>query len=122
MADQKKPKYRVRENVEPPPVTTQPHAAPLSSFDAKQAIRNLLVNGCVVPTQHCRKRMALRDVSMQDIEYVLMSGAITEQPRWNESHQNYVYKVEGFDLESDELKVLSVIIDTEATVLIVTVI
>lgn len=108
--------------VETPSVTTKQRPAPLSPFDAKQAIHTYLVNGNIVPTQHCLRRMRERHVSMQDITYVLRHGAIDEQPRWDTDHHNYVYKIVGFDLESDELKVLSVIIEIEATVLIVTVI
>ena len=106
---------------ESPRVETTEYPAPLSPFEAKQAIHEYLLNGYVIPTTHCRKRMEKRDISMQDIEYVLRHGAVIEQPRWNAEHQNYVYKVEGFDLESDELKVLSVIIESESAVLIVTV-
>lgn len=114
--------FLAKKDVEQPPVTTEQCPAPLSPFDAKQAIHTYLVNGYVVPTRHCRDRMVLRSVTMPDIIYVLRHGAIIDQPKWNADHQNYVYKVEGYDLEDDELKVLSVIIDTEATVVIVTVI
>jgi hypothetical protein len=122
MADKQNRKYLARKDVEPPSVTTEQRPAPLSPFDAKQAIHAYLINGYVVPTRHCRDRMALRNVSTQDVAYVLRHGAIIDQPKWNADHQNYVYKVEGYDLEDDELKVLSVIIDVEVTVLIVTVI
>lgn len=120
--DRNKREYLRKRDVEYPPVTTETRPAPFSPFDAKQAIHALLLHGYTVPTGHCRERMALRNVTMQDIAYVLRYGAITDQPCWNSNHQNYVYKVEGFDLENDELKVLSVVIDTEATILIVTVI
>lgn len=121
MNDKDQRKYLRKKDVEPPPVTTKSLPAPLSSFDAKQAIHSFLENGYTVPSAHCKQRMALRNVSMQDIAYVLRYGAIVDKPNWNDDHQNYVYKVEGYDLEDDELKVLSVIIDTEATILIVTV-
>lgn len=113
--------YRNDQNVESS-TSIEQRPAPLSSFNAKQAIHTYLDNGDIIPTQHCHQRMRERRVTMPDIVYVLRHGAITEQPRWNPDHHNYVYKIEGFDLEDDELKVLSVIIDIEATVLLITVI
>jgi len=119
---EKKRQFAARKDVESPKVTTKDRPAPLTPFEAKQAIHAYLLDGFYVKTRHCLQRMAERNVSDPDIVYVLRHGAITDQPRWNADHQNYVYKVEGFDLEDDELKVLSVMIDTESTLLIVTVI
>lgn len=95
---------------------------PFSNTEAKEKILLILSDGFVKPTFHCRKdSMVKRNIEIDDILEALQNGEIRHNPEWDEEHQNWKYKVCGRDVEEDELTVITVILEANLTLLIVTV-
>lgn len=95
---------------------------PLSPEEAKRKILLILRDGDFIPTYHCRKEsMVNRGVSDQDVLHVLQHGEIISKPGWDENHHNWKYRVEGVDLQEDELTAITVIIEKSLRLIIITV-
>lgn len=69
-------------------------------------VRKNLVNGEVVITAHFKQRMALRKVSMQDVIYVLKTGAIFDEPELDLKINQWKYKVEGKTIDGALLAIV----------------
>jgi hypothetical protein len=96
--------------------------APLPNDDAKRLIETILDQGTVVFTHHCRtESMQQRSVSAQDVLHVLETGQILRAPEWDDAFQNWKYRVEGVDLDGDDLAAITVIIVLDFTVRVLTV-
>ena len=90
--------------------------------EAKRIILLILEQGKVVPSYHCRNdSMPRRQVTMVDVENTLKTRQIVRDPEWDEDHQNWKYRVEGVDMETDELTVITVIFTADLTLYIITV-
>ncbi len=101
-------------------MSTKPPA--LSADEAKRKILFILERGIVEPTWHCKEEtMPRRGVEMTDLLHVLKTGVIVRDPEWDDDHDNWKYRVEGKDIDGDDLTAITVIIDAELTLLIVTV-
>lgn len=99
---------------------TLPNALPLT--DAKRLIEAILDQGTVVFTHHCRQEsMPKRGVSAQDVLHVLEHGQIVKAAEWDAQHQNWKYRVDGVDIDGDELTAVTVIIQSDFTVRVLTV-
>jgi hypothetical protein len=61
-----------------------------------------------------------RGVTHQDVLYLLQTGEIISAPEWDEDHRNWKYKVEGIDLEDEELCAITIIIEEQFCLFIVT--
>lgn len=66
--------------------------------------------------------MPKRHVTMNDIVSVLQTGEIIREPQWDEENDCWRYVVEGVDLDDDELRAVTVFIDKNLMLYIVTVI
>lgn len=58
---------------------------------------------------------------MIDVVNTLMTGQIVRDPEWDEEYQNWKYRVEGVDMEADELTAIIVIFAADLTLYIITV-
>jgi hypothetical protein len=97
--------------------------AKLSPEEAKRKIALFLKEGSIVPSPHCQKvSMPKRHVTMNDIVSVLQTGEIIREPQWDEENDCWRYVVEGVDLDDDELRAVTVFIDKNLMLYIVTVI
>lgn len=95
---------------------------PLSRDEAKRKITLFLKEGKVVLSGHCKRdSMPKRNVSLPDILSVLQSGEIIHEPEWDNENGDWKYLVEGVDLDDDELKAVTVFIDRNLWLYIVTV-
>ena len=95
---------------------------PLPLLDAKRLIEAILDQGTVVFTYHCRyESMLKRGVSAQDVLHVLESGQIVKAAEWDAQHQNWKYRVDGMDVDGDDLTAVTVILQTDFTVRVLTV-
>jgi hypothetical protein len=56
-----------------------------------------------------------------DIAHVLEKGQIIRQAEWEPDHQNWKYRVEGTDIEGDELTAITVVFEADLSLSIVTV-
>jgi hypothetical protein len=95
---------------------------PLSPDEAKEKILLILTDGEIRPTFHCRyESMPKRNVEDLDIRKALTIGEVQDKPEWEDSHQNWKYKVIGKDLDNDKLTVVTVIVESDFLLRIVTV-
>ena len=65
--------------------------------------------------------MAKRNVCDDDIAEALENGEVQQQPEWESNHQNWKYKVVGKDIENNKLTLITIIIENDLTLKIVTV-
>src|SRR5262245_6151551 len=94
----------------------------LSADEAKRKILFILEEGSVEFTWHCKcESMQRRGVSMLDVTHALRTGEIRRAPEWDDDRTNWKYRVEGEDTDGDDLTAITVIIEENLTLLIVTV-
>ena len=97
-------------------------STPLDAIEAKRLIALILDQGYVEYSAHClRDSMPDRHVTTLDVVHVLRSGHILRDPEWDEDHQEWKYRVEGADIDGDDLTVITVIIEPDLTLIVVTV-
>lgn len=60
-------------------------------------------------------------MSAQDVLHVLEHGQIVKAAEWDASHQNWKYRVDGLDVDGDDLTAVTVILQTDFTVRVLTV-
>ncbi len=77
--------------------------------------------GFFEPSFHCRESMRKRKVSDLDVVKALETGEVFREPEWDDTRQNWKYRVEGVDTEGDELIAVTIIFDVNMTLFIVTV-
>lgn len=83
-----------------------------SSQKAKEKILLLLDEGKYELSLHCRyESMPKRSINELDIFSALETGEIRREPEWSDEHQNWKYRVEGFDADGDDLTAVTVILD-----------
>ncbi len=94
----------------------------LTADEAKERIALILDEGTVELSFHCRSEsMPKRGVTMLDIVATLKTGEIRRAPEWDSVYSNWKYRVEGEDTEGDELTAVTLIIETDMQLYIVTV-
>ena len=100
----------------------EPQGEPLSADEAKKRIVLTLREGETIFSDHVRRGVASgrHGTTFQDILHVLQNGEIIQQPAWDEVHCNWKYKVEGADLEDEDLRVITIIIEERFRLFIVT--
>ena len=77
-------------------------------------------DSCLRLSKHCRERMEERDVTVDDILYVIYWGKIIELEE-NREYGNWLCTVKGFDIEGEELVFVAALNENENSVLCVTV-
>lgn len=65
---------------------------------------------CVHIRNHCKERMAERNITMDDIRYVIQWGKVIKVERSSE-HENWKCTIQGKDIEGDELTVIAAILE-----------
>ena len=91
----------------------------LKPLQAKRTIDYILERGCVIVTTHCRlDSMPKRHVDMNDVQYVLKHGQIIQEPEWDSDNENWKYRVEGTDVEGEELTAIAAIESTSMLIVI----
>jgi hypothetical protein len=96
--------------------------SPFTPDEAKRKIRLVLREGDTIFSNHLLRDIASsrHGVSHQDVLYVLQNGDIISPPEWDETHRSWKYKVEGADLEDEELRAITIIIEERFSIFIVT--
>ena len=93
----------------------------LSRAEAKRKIQLILVEGIVDISNHCRHRMRERGVDDLDVAHVLREGQIIREAEWDPEHEEWKYRIEGTDVEGEELTAITVIFEADLSLLTVTV-
>lgn len=95
---------------------------PFSPSEAQRLVLLILDEGFVEPTYHCRHdSMRGRKVTMPQLVHTLRTGRVLRSPEWDVAHETWKYRVEGCDTEGDGLTVVTVILEDELTLRIITV-
>lgn len=92
-----------------------------SPAEALTKIQVVLAEGIVDFSVHCRRRMRERGVDDLDVIHVLRHGRILRKAEWDDDHNNWKYRIEGRDIEGDELTVITVIFEMSLSLINVTV-
>ena len=92
------------------------HAKPLGERRLKAAIRERWNNNTVIIWQHARKRMAERNITVQDMKNILWHGQLVDRSM---PEGTWRYKIEGHTLNN---KQGSCVVEIEDALIIVTVI
>jgi len=96
--------------------------AMLSSGEGVKLDPVLVEEGKIALSAHCRHySMPKRNIDMQDVENVLLTGKILREPEWDDQNKNWKYRVEGVDLDGDALTAIVVIFQEEQTIKVLTV-
>ncbi len=88
--------------------------------DVKSFLKRIAQSERIVLSKHCRRRMAQRGISAEDIMNALFWGDVTDvkhDPGYSEWH----VEVTGADLEGDELSFHGAFYDLDDDVLCITV-
>ena len=96
------------------------HPPHLPYEEAKAKILIILNDGNTVPTDHCRKEMRDANATFDDVLNVLETGKVKKH-EWDEEHQNWKYRLVGTDIDGDELTAITVIVESDLELIIVTV-
>lgn len=94
----------------------------LLPHEAKRIILLILEEGDVELSSHCLKdSMPKHHVTMLDVVNTLKTGEILRDPEWDDEYMNWKYRVEGVDIDGDELIAITVIFTADLTLYIITV-
>lgn len=95
---------------------------PFTPEEAKRLVLEILRDGEIKTIRHCRlERMPERSVQMADIRYALETGEIKCAAEWDDRHNSWKYRVEGEDIDGDELIAITVILTETMRLLIITI-
>ncbi len=84
-------------------------AKELEDFEVLKLIRDIIESGTIIYSNHVKKQMAKRGYQSLDVTYILTEGKV-ESKNFDEEKQNWVYKIEGKDLDGDSGGVVTAII------------
>jgi len=73
---------------------------------------------CILTTKHCRQRMTERNVTMDDIRYVIQWGevvSVEESPEYG----NWKCTIKGMDMDGNELTFVAAVTEDEVVCIIV---
>ena len=74
---------------------------PLDPVEAYEAIQRLLgLRDSLSFGGHCRRRMRERCFTVDDIHRVLTMGTVSSNPEWDNTYQNWKYRVSGRDCDN----------------------
>ena len=94
----------------------------LSPADATVKVRLILQEGTVDYTGHCwHERMRQRNVSTLDVEHLLRQGHIMREAEWDSYDGDWKYRIEGTDVEGEDLTAILVVREQDLSVLVITV-
>jgi hypothetical protein len=84
---------------------SQEKLPPLSKSETEEYVRNWKKNGIQVRLSfHLKVERAYRNISIRDCEDILTTGDLLWPPLWDEEYLNFVYKIVGDDLGSDDAR------------------
>ncbi len=75
----------------------------LSPEEAHQRAITLWKRGVAIPLQHFQRRMRERNVTMNDVQHLLINGEPSRNVNFDEDRLNYRYMVKGTDVEQEPL-------------------
>jgi len=74
---------------------------------AYEAIQRLLqLRDSIALARHARQRMRDRHFNMDDVRRVLLHGTVSPNPAWDETFQNWRYRISYVDYDGDPLALI----------------
>src|SRR5215813_5909927 len=94
----------------------------LTPGEVKQILLLILEHGRITFSYHCAKvRMPERNVTLLDIEYLFETGIPADNAEWSDEHWNWKYRIEGSDIDGEELTAITVIIEEHLVSRVITI-
>jgi hypothetical protein len=95
--------------------------AALSEDELRVRVQRIVLYGTVRESWHSKNDRSYRNVSMDDIQHMLRSAwKLAGKPKWNDEHWNWAYKLDGEDLDDDELTLIIAVHDEQVEILVIT--
>lgn len=92
----------------------------LDAATARKIIRTILDAGRTYPTGHFKKRLADRNINMQDVLAALKRGIVTQSESDLKTGE-WKYTIEGKGIDADPVKVIINIFPEENRIVLITV-
>lgn len=92
----------------------------MNKEQARRLVRQIAKTGWLRRTEHCRRRMQERNVTMDDMLQALLWGEVCDL-KANPGRQGWECLVRGQDLEQEPLTVKVVILESDFALLCITV-
>lgn len=89
----------------------------LSDADVKEIVNDIKRHGSVSFSGHAEERMLERNLTVQDILFILENGLLTNS-EYNDRAGNWKYRFEGTDIEGVEGVVITAIVSSSSQVII----
>ncbi len=85
--------------------------------EVKSIIREIVVEGVLILSRHAKERMEERGYTLQDVVHILLHGEIVNK-EYKDKTKNWLYRVQGHDLENDEGTIVVAIIKRMSAIVI----
>jgi hypothetical protein len=82
----------------------------MTKEEAKSKLREIARVGWIATSTHCRQRMSERNISLEDVENVLLWGEVTEVV-WDNKYQSFKLTVHGQDYDEVDLTIIAAFVD-----------
>lgn len=95
--------------------------AALSEDELRVRVQRIVLHGTVRESWHSRNDRRYRTISMDDIQHMLRSEwKLRGKPEWDDEFRNWKYKLDGKDLDDDELTLVIAVRDELVEILVIT--
>jgi len=95
--------------------------AALREDELRVRVQRIVCYGTVRESWHSKNDRSYRNVSIDDIQHMLRSQwKLKGKPKWNVEHSNWTYKLEGEDLDDDELTLVIAVRDEQVEIVVIT--
>jgi len=95
--------------------------AALSEDELRVRVQRIVCYGTVRESWHSKNDRSYRNISIDDIQHMLRSQwKLVGKPKWSVEHRNWTYKLEGEDLDDDELTLVISVHAEQVEILIIT--
>lgn len=93
----------------------------LSRTQALRFIKRAINEGSLLLTKHARQRMKERKIDISDVMMVLKTGNIFDEPEPHPVTGEWVYKVEGKNIDGENISVNVTLKEDSGKIVIITV-
>jgi hypothetical protein len=95
--------------------------AALTKDELRARVQRIVCYGTVRESWHSQNDRRYRNISIDDIQHLLRSQwKLAGKPKWNAEHGDWIYKLEGEDLDDDELTLVIAVRDEQVEILVIT--
>jgi len=93
----------------------------LTETQLRAAVARVIRHGTWLQSRHAAEDRGYRNISDDDIEAALTGPwTLARKPEWSEPYQNWKYRLDGKDIEGDDLTLIITVNEEEITIFVVT--